>query len=1063
MIRSMARPRLVAGAALTSVAMLLASCATVRAPDRPDVVTLGRNPSGEPCVASRNWSDPAVPDPFARAYAITCRGVTASRPVGSIRIVPATAAAMKPIDAVLDCGPVSPMTIAAGAVQVRRCNDRALGTATIRIDMPVGETMLVADAPPSLLGQLEEAVAILAGTKRPSADAMRPIAPTIDLAGVALGRTTSSGASTTTTAGVFDPATALGEGIGFNHRGLHVEASRVLNDALSRVAATADPAMRVDLLLEAGLADSNIRFNDAAKEHFDEADAVMAASPANRSLFLMRKRDAYRALDLINRHAFREAADMLSQSTGAAVAAKDPLLDPATLRQLNQPRSNAADAVSAIAVPDTADLAQLVLDIQSKWALSVARLALGDDAGSLAAIDAAARSYRPLENERINPSQILWLSARIERQRARLLARAGKSGAALDAFDSALVNLKRGALATGGTGAEPAIAQAELERASLFARTSAPRAAVRTEYAHAIDAMIDADVDTLATSNGMEEYLDLLVREAATTPQADTFARFFRAVQATGEPAIARQVSQLQTVVTADPATGALVRERGELEREVTRLRYAISAKSSDVAVPGANAGVKTPSSDLGAARAAAEQRLLDVEAKLASDPRYRTVDDQPVTIEAMRAALKPGEVFLKLTTLNRRIYGMIVSADRTYIYTVAADAASKQAVDALASQVRGSIDGALSQGKLVPFDDAAAYALFRLIAGPAEPILASARALVVDPSGPLERLPAGVLVKRYDKAAVRETPFDFSRTAFLAADTAISTALSPRSFLVARALPPSRAHNPFLGFGQHRPTAFGLGEAGRMIKVGFGCTVGAGQLGMLSQAIKPISDHELTVASDALGVPGAPQMTGAAFSDTGVEARADLDQYEVLHFATHGLEEGQWGCAMSPPALVTSFGDAESDGLLSFSEIAGLHLDANLVVLSACDTASGVRDQELARRSGQEESGSTLEGLVRAFLTANARSVLATYWQVSAERESEEFIKVFYGAARTKTIGGALQDAQRDLIRQPTYSHPFYWAPYFLVGDGSKTMLSQPAGQPLGQPVRAPIVTAQR
>lgn len=1059
MNRSMARPRLLAGAALASVAMVLTSCATVRAPDRPDVVSLGRNPSGEPCVASRDWSDPAVPDPFARAYTITCRGVTASRPVGSIRIVPATAAAIKPIDAVLDCGPATSVTIAAGAVQVSRCNDRALGTATVRIDRPVGQTMLIADAPPSLLGQLEEAVAILAGTKKPSADAMRPISSTIDLTQIVPGRATSAVASTTTTQGVFDPTAALGEGIGFNHRGLHVEASRVLNDALSRVSTTADPAMRVELLLEAGLADSNIRFNDSAKEHFDEADAIMAASPANRSLFLSRKRDAYRALDLINRHAFREAAEMLGQSTGAAVAARDPLLDPATLRQLNQPRSNPADAVSAIAVPDTADLAQLVLDIQAKWALSVARLALGDDAGARVAIDAAARSYRPLENERINPSQILWLSSRIERQRARLLARAGKSGAALDAFDSALDNLKRGALATGGTGAEPAIAQAELERASLFARTGAPRTAVRTEYAEAIDAMIDADVDTLATSNGMEEYLDLLVQEAATKPQADTVARFFRAVQATGEPAIARQVSQLQTVVTADPATGALVRERGELEREVTRLRYAISAKASDVAVPGA----KTPSSDLGAARAVAEQRLLDVEAKLASDPRYRTVDEQPVTIEALRAALKPGEVFLKLTTLNRRIYGMMVSADQTYIYAVAADAASKQAIDALASRVRGSIDGALSQGKLVPFDDAAAYALFRLIAGPAEPVLASARALVVDPSGPLERLPAGVLVKRYDKAAVRETPFDFSRTAFLAADTAISTALSPRSFLVARALPPSRARNPFLGFGQHRPTAFGPAAAGRMIKVGFGCTVGAGQLGTLSQAIKPISDHELTVAADALGVPGAPRITGAAFSDTGVEARGDLDQYEVLHFATHGLEEGQWGCAMSPPALVTSFGDAESDGLLSFSEIAGLHLDANLVVLSACDTASGVRDQELARRSGQEESGSTLEGLVRAFLTANARSVLATYWQVSAERESEEFIKVFYGAARTKTIGRALQDAQRDLIRQPTYSHPFYWAPYFLVGEGSKTMLSQPMGQPLSQPTRPPIVNAQR
>jgi CHAT domain-containing protein len=188
--------------------------------------------------------------------------------------------------------------------------------------------------------------------------------------------------------------------------------------------------------------------------------------------------------------------------------------------------------------------------------------------------------------------------------------------------------------------------------------------------------------------------------------------------------------------------------------------------------------------------------------------------------------------------------------------------------------------------------------------------------------------------------------------------------------------------------------------------------------------------------------------MIGSAFTDTAVSARTDLDQYEVLHFATHGLEEGVWGCDKSPPALVTSFGDENSDGLLSFDEIAKLRLDANLVVLSACDTASGVKDQALARRSGQEEAGQTLEGLVRAFLTANSRAVLATFWQVSAEEETDQFIRTFYSAARARNIGGSLQDAQRALIVQPQYSHPFYWGPYFVVGDSGKMMLSGTAAK---------------
>ena len=105
-------------------------------------------------------------------------------------------------------------------------------------------------------------------------------------------------------------------------------------------------------------------------------------------------------------------------------------------------------------------------------------------------------------------------------------------------------------------------------------------------------------------------------------------------------------------------------------------------------------------------------------------------------------------------------------------------------------------------------------------------------------------------------------------------------------------------------------------------------------------------------------------------------------------------------------------------------------------------------KDEALARRSGQEEAGSTLEGLVRAFLTANSRAVLATFWPVSAGNETDQFIKQFYGVARQRTIGGSLQVAQEALMFNPEFSHPFYWGPYFVVGDSTKMMLSAPAKQ---------------
>jgi hypothetical protein len=650
----------------------------------------------------------------------------------------------------------------------------------------------------------------------------------------------------------------------------------------------------------------------------------------------------------------------------------------------------------------------------------------------MTAIAAAANAYRPLENERIAQDRILWLGARIARQQGRLQARRGEMGPALDSFDRALDALRRSALANAGSGTEPAIAEAQLERAGVFARSNAAPAAKRATYAEAVDAVIASGGGARAAMGGVEPFLDLLVAEAAAGPRADTFDLFFRAVQAGGEPAVARQVTQLQQVVASDPVLGALVRDRAELEREITRLRYRIAAGPEEGEVG---------TGELERARAAAEQRLLGVNARLFADPRFRSVEERPATLAELRAGLRPGEAFLKLTELNRRIYGLYVDRDRTFAYAVADGDASRRAVDQLAGDVRRSIDGRLDQGKLVPFDDAKAYALFRLIAGPAADRLAATRALVVDPGGPLERLPVGVLVTRYQRGMVRADPFDYSAASFLAGSATISTALSPRSFLVSRALPPSRARRRFLGLGEH--TAPAASATAAPVRVGFGCVVDYGRLTGLSRDLKPISRRELDLAAEVLGDPGAPMLTNAAFTDSALEARGDLDQYAVLHFATHGLQEGQWGCAKSPPALVTSFGASGSDGLLSFSEIAELRLDANLVVLSACDTASGVRDQTLARSSGQEEAGSTLEGLVRAFLTANARAVLATYWQVSAEAESDAFMRSFYASARGGSIGESLRTAQTALIRQPATSHPFYWAPYFLVGDGTKPMLS--------------------
>ncbi|MGJ3627087.1 hypothetical protein AB5I41_09500 [Sphingomonas sp. MMS24-JH45] len=115
--------------------------------------------------------------------------------------------------------------------------------------------------------------------------------------------------------------------------------------------------------------------------------------------------------------------------------ASEPLSDPAALRALNGAATGRGPA-AAVRMPDTASLAQLTLDAQVQWVRSAALIALGDEAGSRAALLRADVVDASLLTERIDPTLVLWLGAQIQRQRARLEARVRDFPAALAAYDT---------------------------------------------------------------------------------------------------------------------------------------------------------------------------------------------------------------------------------------------------------------------------------------------------------------------------------------------------------------------------------------------------------------------------------------------------------------------------------------------------------------------------------------------------------------------------------------------------------------------------------------------------
>ncbi len=1042
----------------TIAAALLPSAAAARLPQVGDSFIAGRDANGEPCNATRSWNDPAAKGPFDRAYALTCRGVAASRRQGTAYALPTAPPAADPAL----CGaPLRQSMTGIGPVETRACFDKALGAPVVTVAFRLGGRHFAGSAVATALGPLEGALRVLARRAAPPASRDATITASLDAAKIPAAPAVTASESDAGRSDRLDAAAALQAGIALNYRGLYIEASRLLNDAISRLPAGTPALTRAELALEAGLSDSNISQFDAADDHFSRAAALIkGATDLDRAAFLQSKSATYRGLDLINRRDWPAAVAALSDTAQV----QQPLTDPAVLSALNQPvRSGAAASLSSA---DSKQLQRLLVEAQRNWALSVAYLAIGDTVRSRAALQETLPYVAQLQRN-VSPDAVAALKSRIQRQFGRIAARDGRFADAVDQFDCAVATLQASRPPAGktclldagtaartaetGTTAGPLLAETQLERASLLTRAPGiDDATVLREYDLAVDSLIRSGAAGGIIQPSMEAYLDLLSRLHAKTPTAELEQRFFRAIQAVGEPAIARQVAQLQTIVTSTGNLGAKARDRAEIERQIIRLRYEISAADP------ANTALRTA---LETERGKAETALIAANAALAADPRFRAVDDQPASVEDLKAALRPQEYYLKVTRLRSRAYAMVIGGERSFIYGLDAPAAD---VDRIARRVRASIRN--DTGRLPFFDVAASYALFRLIAGPADQALATAKAIVVDPSGPLENLPAGVLVttldsvKRYGASRLAR-PNDYSAVAFLGAAAELSNALSPRSFLITRKLPESTAPRPFIGFGENAPARLTQVPADARVSFGTGCDIGYSELAEVMNANKPVSAHELKVAATALGYPDAPEITRNDFSDVAMmrsSAAGEYRAFQILHFATHGVPETQAGqCTRIPPSLVTTLappgepGAPQSDGLLSLPEVAALDLDANLVVLSACETASGVSGVG-GRLSGQDESAATLDGLVRAFITANARAVIATYWQVPASAQTEAMIGDFYRAGRTETIGAALRDAQRAVIAQPGVSHPYFWGAYFLVGDGSKTMLSaRPVASP--------------
>ena len=150
-----------------------------------------------------------------------------------------------------------------------------------------------------------------------------------------------------------------------------------------------------------------------------------------------------------------------------------------------------------------------------------------------------------------------------------------------------------------------------------------------------------------------------------------------------------------------------------------------------------------------------------------------------------------------------------------------------------------------------------------------------------------------------------------------------------------------------------------------------------------------------------------------------------ELAKYKALHFATHGFVNSERP-ELSGLLLAQDTTGGE-DGVLYSGEIYNLKLNADLVVLSACETGLG-----------QIQKGEGIIGLTRALLYAGAKNIIVSLWQVEDESTSDLMVDFYKNSIESKgkvLYSEALRNAKLKMINEGKYAHPLYWSPFILIG----------------------------
>ena len=595
------------------------------------------------------------------------------------------------------------------------------------------------------------------------------------------------------------------------------------------------------------------------------------------------------------------------------------------------------------------------------------------------------------------------------------------------------------------------------------------RSAVPVLLAAASESADDDNSVTVAARNSrlqniVEAYISLLERGQAGNRDDSVAIETFSLTDAIRGQAVQSALAQSSArMLIQDKALADLVRQEQDLDKQVNAQ---LGTLNNALALPSGQRDENTVK-----ALNATISKLRNERQALRSDiarrfPSYANlIDPRAPSVADIRTTLKPDEALLSF------YFGRSTS----FVWAVRKEGkVAFAAIPATYGEIASKIDAlrkalepeAALVSDIPPFDLSLAYELYGLLLKPIEEGWKPAKSLIVVTNGALGQLPLSLL----PTAAVQmrdDGPLfaGYRKVPWLARTHAVTYVPSASAFRTLRKLPAGLAtRDTFIGFGdpyfnveqaaaaeeEHDAKPVVVASAPDVSTATRGLPLarrssaqmeGIDSADLAKLPRLPDTASELISIAKALGLdPAKVLYLGKAASEHTVKF-TDLSHYRIIDFATHGLVPGELNGLTQPALALTApaVTQTEGDGLLTMGEILALKLDADWVVLSACNTGAGAG-------AGAEAAS----GLGRAFFYAGTRAILVTNWSVHSASARDLVTDLFRRQAADPALsrGEALRQASMALLDSEgfvdsngktvfAYAHPLFWAPYSIIGDG--------------------------